>query len=164
MYPIHEKPAASFTFDRLDRLWARYPQYHERTTFSTMEALLEEHASYREVFDEEVRDEYMEKGYDRFLINLSWSDLAYRYETRRLIETTEVPERNPYADAFMEQFMPLDQLIASFEAYIPFIHSKRDIVLYNALPFNVLKGLAISLITMLSYKSLRPILKGRETT
>ena len=63
-----------------------------------------------------------------------------------------------------EQFMPLDQLIASFEAYIPFIHSKRDIVLYNALPFNVLKGLAISLITMLSYKSLRPILKGRETT
>lgn len=63
-----------------------------------------------------------------------------------------------------EQFMPLDQLIASFEAFIPFIHSKRDIVLYNALPFNVLKGLAISLITMLSYKSLRPILKGRETT
>ena len=57
--------------------------------------------------------------------------------------------------------MPLDQLIASFET---FIHSKRDIVLYNALPFNVLKGLAISLITMLSYKSLRPILKGRETT
>ena len=63
-----------------------------------------------------------------------------------------------------EQFMPLDQLIASFEAYIPFIHSKRGIVLYNALPFNVLKGLAISLITMLSYKKLRPILKGRETT
>jgi len=63
-----------------------------------------------------------------------------------------------------EQFMPLDQLIASFGAFIPFIHSKRDIVLYNALPFNVLKGLAISLITMLSYKSLRPILKGRETT
>ena len=61
------------------------------------------------------------------------------------------------------QFMPLDQLIASFEAYIPFIHSKRDIVLYNALPFNVLKGFAISLITMLSYKKLRPILKGRET-
>ena len=62
------------------------------------------------------------------------------------------------------EYMPLDQLIASFEAFIPFIHSKRDIVLYNALPFNVLKGLAICLITMLSYKSLRPILKGRETT
>ncbi len=61
-----------------------------------------------------------------------------------------------------EQFMPLDQLIASFETYIPFIHSKWDIVLYNAFPFNLLKGLAISLITMLSYKKLRPILKGRE--
>ena len=61
-----------------------------------------------------------------------------------------------------EQFMPLDQLIASFEAYIPFIHSKWDIVLFNAFPFNLLKGLVISLITMLSYKKLRPILKGRE--
>ena len=61
-----------------------------------------------------------------------------------------------------EQFMPLDQLIASFEAYIPFIHSKWDVVLFNAFPFNLLKGLVISLITMLSYKKLRPILKGRE--
>ena len=43
MYPIHEKPTASFSFDRLDMLWERYPQYHERTTFSTMDALLEEH-------------------------------------------------------------------------------------------------------------------------
>ena len=59
-----------------------------------------------------------------------------------------------------QQFMPIDDLIASFEAYIPFIHSKRDIVLYNALPFNLLKGLVISVITMVSYKRLRPILKG----
>lgn len=28
-----------------------------------------------------------------------------------------------------EQFMPLEQLIESFEEYIPFIHSKKDIVL-----------------------------------
>jgi hypothetical protein len=41
MYPVHRKPAASFSFDRLDMLWERYPQYHERTTFSTLEALLE---------------------------------------------------------------------------------------------------------------------------
>ena len=61
-----------------------------------------------------------------------------------------------------EQFMPLDQLIASFEAYIPFIHSKRDIVLYNAFPFNLLKGVVISIVTMFVYKRLRPILKGRE--
>ena len=61
-----------------------------------------------------------------------------------------------------EQFMPLEQLIASFEAYIPFIHSKKDIVLYNAFPFNLLKGLAITVVTMVIYKRLRPILKGKD--
>ena len=104
MYPIHEKPPASFTFDRLDMLWERYPKYHGKTVFSTLEALLEEHESYQKDFDEEIRSEYVEKNYDRFLVNLSWSDLAYRYETRHLIENTKVPERNEYAEAFMDQF------------------------------------------------------------
>lgn len=36
-----------------------------------------------------------------------------------------------------ETFMLLDQLIASFGRFIPFIQTKRDVVLYNALPFNV---------------------------
>ena len=59
-----------------------------------------------------------------------------------------------------EQFMPLEQLIASFGEFIPFIHTKLDVVLYNAFPFNLLKGLIISGVTMLVYKRLRPILKG----
>lgn len=59
-----------------------------------------------------------------------------------------------------EQFMPLDQLIASFSEFIPFIQTKLDVVLYNAFPFNLLKGLAITIVTMLVYKRLRPILKG----
>ena len=50
-----------------------------------------------------------------------------------------------------EQFLPLDQLIASFGQWIPFIRTKLDVVLYNALPFNLLKGLAISVVTMLIY-------------
>ena len=108
MYAVHKKPAASCSFDRLDMLWERYPQYHERTTFSTLEALIEEHESYQKDFDEEIRNEYVENGFERFLINLSWSDLAYRYETRRLIESINVPERNEYVDAFMEQFRSLD--------------------------------------------------------
>ena len=108
LYPIHEKPHASFTFDRLDMLWDRYPQHHERKTFSTVEALLEEHESYQKDFDEEIRNEYVEKKYDHFLVNLSWSDLAYRYETRHLIEHTEIPERNKYVDTFMNQFRHLD--------------------------------------------------------
>ena len=59
-----------------------------------------------------------------------------------------------------ESFMPLDQLIASFGAFLPFIHTKLDIVLFNALPFNILKGLVIGGFTMLTYKRLTPILKG----
>ena len=107
MYPVHKKPAASFSFDRLDMLWERYPQYHERTTFSTLEALLDEHESYRKDFDEEIRNEYVENGFDRFLVNLSWSDLAYRYETRKLIESIDIPDRNEYVDSFMVFFASL---------------------------------------------------------
>ena len=59
-----------------------------------------------------------------------------------------------------EQFMPIDELIASFGSFIPFIRTKLDVVLYNALPFNLLKGLVISLVTMLVYKKISPILKG----
>lgn len=61
-----------------------------------------------------------------------------------------------------EQFMPLDQVIASFGVLIPFIKTKLDVVLYNAFPFNLLKGLVISFFTMLIYKRLTPILKGEK--
>ena len=58
-----------------------------------------------------------------------------------------------------EGFMPLDQVIASFAAFIPFIRTKLDVVLFNAFPFNLLKGLVIGALTMLVYKRLTPILK-----
>ena len=61
-----------------------------------------------------------------------------------------------------EQFMPVDQLIASFGKFIPFIKTKRDVVLYNAFPFNLLKGLVITAFTMLIYKRIRPLLKGKD--
>lgn len=61
-----------------------------------------------------------------------------------------------------EQFMPLEQLISSFGAFIPFIKTKLDVVLFNAFPFNLLKGIVISIFTMLIYKKLTPILKGRN--
>ena len=59
-----------------------------------------------------------------------------------------------------EQFMPLDAVITSFGEFIPFIKTKLDVVLYNAFPFNLLKGLVIGGFTMLLYKHLSPILKG----
>lgn len=60
-----------------------------------------------------------------------------------------------------EVFMPLDQLIASFGEFIPFIKTKLDVVLFNAFPFNLLKGIGISIVTMPLYKRLTPTLKGR---
>lgn len=61
-----------------------------------------------------------------------------------------------------ETFMPLDQLIASFSEFLPFIQNKLDVVLYNALPFNMIKGLVIGVITIVIYKKLTPILKGAD--
>ena len=108
MYPlIHEKPPASFSFDRLEMLWERYPQYHEMTTFSTMEELLAEHSSWQTDF-EELREEYEAGGFDRFLVQLSWSDLSYRYETKNLIRKAGPLKANPYVTDFMEQFSELD--------------------------------------------------------
>ena len=82
MYPPpHKKPTPEKSFDRLVMLWERYPRYHERTTFSSMEALLEEHESYRKDF-EDVREEYETSRYEKFLVQLSWSDLPYRYAAK----------------------------------------------------------------------------------
>ncbi len=59
-----------------------------------------------------------------------------------------------------EMFMPMEQIITAFGEFIPFIHTKLDVVLFNAFPFNLLKGLVISVFTMMIYKRLTPVLKG----
>ena len=59
-----------------------------------------------------------------------------------------------------KEHMPLEQLIVSFGEFLPFIKTKLDVVLFNALPFNILKGLVIGAIAMMIYKKLTPILKG----
>ena len=66
-----------------------------------------------------------------------------------------------------ETFMPLDfefpvPLSPSFGEFLPFIKTKLDVVLFNALPFNILKGLVIGAIAMMIYKKLTPILKGEN--
>lgn len=49
-----------------------------------------------------------EHGCDSFLVQLSWSDLPYRYETRKLIEAAGPLAPNPYVEAFMDQFRDID--------------------------------------------------------
>lgn len=108
MYPpIHKKTESIDSFDRLDLLWERYPRYRERTVFSTLDELLEEHESYQKDFDE-LREEYVSNRYERFLVQLSWADLPYRYATRQMIEAAGPFAPNPYVEAFMEQFADLD--------------------------------------------------------
>ena len=108
MYPIiHKRPQVSDSFERLDMLWERCPQYRERTVFSSMEELLAEHESWQKDF-EDVREEYESGQYERFLVRLSWSDLPYRYATKQLIEGSPALAENPYVEAFMEQFRDID--------------------------------------------------------
>ena len=108
MYPpIHEKTPAIRSFDRLKMLWERYPKYRERETFSTLEALLADHESYQKDFDD-VREEYEENHYERFLVQLSWADLPYRYATMELIQKAPDLAKNPYVEAFLGQFAGLD--------------------------------------------------------
>ena len=104
---IHPKPPVSFSFDRLEMLWERYPQYHEMTTFSTMEELLPEHESWKTDF-EDLRGEYDAGAYDRFLVQLALTDLPYRHAAMDLIRKDGPLAANPYVAAFMEQFAGLD--------------------------------------------------------
>ena len=64
---------------------------------------------------QDLRKEYEENQYDRFLVQLSWADLPYRYATKKLIESSGQPiessgspAENPYVRAFMEQFADID--------------------------------------------------------
>jgi riboflavin transporter FmnP len=59
-----------------------------------------------------------------------------------------------------EKFMPLETIIASFADIFPFIKTKLDVVLLNMFPFNIVKGMVITAITMLIYKRISPVLKG----
>ncbi len=59
-------------------------------------------------------------------------------------------------------FMPMDQIIAMFGELIPFIHTKLDIILFNTIPFNLIKGLAIALVTLPVYGKLAHVLKTNE--
>ena len=59
-------------------------------------------------------------------------------------------------------FMPMDQIIAMFTEILPFVHNSFDACLYSALPTNILKGFAISVLVFLLYKHISPILKGSK--
>ncbi len=59
-------------------------------------------------------------------------------------------------------FIPIDTIIQMSAEIVPFINSKLDVVLYSIVPFNLLKGIIVSLITIVIYKKISPILKDQR--
>lgn len=62
-----------------------------------------------------------------------------------------------YAKAF---HMDLNALVAMGTAVNPAITSLNTFVLFAVAPFNLIKGVAVSILTLLLYKKISPILKG----
>ncbi|MBC7765770.1 MAG: ECF transporter S component [Hyphomonadaceae bacterium] len=57
-----------------------------------------------------------------------------------------------------ERFMPLDKIIAFAAASNPLIKSVNTYILYGVIPFNALKVLVVSVVTLVLYKKVSPIL------
>jgi riboflavin transporter FmnP len=55
---------------------------------------------------------------------------------------------------FFTSFMPIDAIIEMCAKLIPAVDSKFDVVLLSIVPFNLMKGVVICLITFLLYKHL----------
>lgn len=55
-------------------------------------------------------------------------------------------------------YLPLESIIASGSAIFPAIHDVFTFVLYCVCPFNLIKGIVVSLITFLLYKRVSPLL------
>jgi riboflavin transporter FmnP len=54
--------------------------------------------------------------------------------------------------------MPMDAIIAAGAAIVPAIHSKFTFVLLATCPFNIVKGILVSLLTFALYKLISPLL------
>lgn len=59
------------------------------------------------------------------------------------------------------KFMPMDAIIGMGSAINPAIHDLFTFVLYAIVPFNIFKGVLISLITLGLYKKISPLLKNK---
>lgn len=62
---------------------------------------------------------------------------------------------------YSELFIPLDVIIGMGNAIYSGIDSKFTLILYSIVPFNLLKGIGVSILTMLLYKKVSPLLRKR---
>lgn len=57
--------------------------------------------------------------------------------------------------------IPMETIIAMCQKILPFVDNQVKVILLSVTPFNVLKGILISIVTYLLYKRLTPIIKGK---
>ncbi|MBF8982945.1 ECF transporter S component [Lutibacter sp. B2] len=62
---------------------------------------------------------------------------------------------------FYAKIMPLEQIIAWSSAANSAIVDLKTLVYYGIIPFNILKGIIVSIFTFLLYKKLSPVLKSK---
>lgn len=63
---------------------------------------------------------------------------------------------------FYTKFMPLEAIIDMCAAIIPAIDSLGKVILLSIVPFNIFKGVLVSLVTFLSYKRLSRLIHGKK--
>ncbi len=62
---------------------------------------------------------------------------------------------------FYEKIMPIEAIIEACKAVNPYIDSINAYLLLGIVPFNLIKGVVISLVTLLVYKKLSVFIKGK---
>ena len=58
--------------------------------------------------------------------------------------------------------IPMEAIVAMCQKILPFVDSEFMVILLSVTPFNLLKGILVSVVTFLLYKRLSPILHGRR--
>ena len=58
--------------------------------------------------------------------------------------------------------MPMESIIGMAQSAMPFVDTEWELLMYVTAPFNLLKGIVLSLLTFLLYKRLSPLLHVRK--
>lgn len=62
---------------------------------------------------------------------------------------------------FYANIMPVEAIVSMGSAITSLIHDVPTLVLYGIVPFNIVKGIIVSMVTILIYKRVSPLLKKR---
>ncbi len=63
---------------------------------------------------------------------------------------------------FYTMIMPIDQIVAMYQAIFPSVNGLLECLIVFNMPFTFLKGILSVVITFLIYKHISPVLKGRD--